>query len=417
MNETSFLLNDLNYYFTATFFYILSAIAYGVNLFYRDKLKQASRIFAILGLVIHSAGMTIRWLKAGEPILTSLFEMMLWFAWGAVIVMLIIEIKFKYKPFGFFVMPLVIIIMGIILLMPWRSAGATMPALQSVWLYFHVAVAIVSYAAFLAGFSAAVMYFIKKNLRKDWFAFAASFYSTAVLLMINRFELITKQSFDIYVRTSRGMQLADSLRGVGTILFFAFIFSLAASVLYILKLSSNNMENSLVSKLAQPVYILSTISLLIGTAFLIIKLISHPHLTITSQPAETAFLMSCVIIGLFCLIVVSKYRSFQERIPKEDLLDSIQYYTVTIGFPFLTLTIITGAIWANKAWGSYWGNDPKELAAAVTWLVYATYLHMRITKGWRGIKAAIILAIGFVAVMFTLIGVTYLAPGGLHSYI
>jgi cytochrome c-type biogenesis protein CcsB len=417
MSDTPLFLNDLNYYFIATFIYVLAAVAYGINFFFKDRLKRISRILAVLGLIIHSTGMAIRWIRAAEPILTSLFEMILWFAWGAIIVMLIVEIRFRYKPFGFFVLPFVIIIMGIILLMPWRSAGATMPALQSVWLYIHVAVAIVSYAAFLVGFSAAIMYFIKKDLSRNWFAFSASFYTTAVLLMINRLELITKQTFNVYVRTPRGIEIADSFNGVGTVLFLAFILSVVSSVLYILELSNKNREKDLLSKIAQPVFMLAVIANILGTANLIIKLTSHDRLKITSQPAETAFLLSSVIISLFCLMFVVKYRSFQEKIPREELLDSIQYYTVTVGFPFLTLTIITGAIWANKAWGSYWGNDPKELAAAVTWLVYAAYLHMRITRGWKGVKAAVILALGFVAVMFTLIGVTYLAPGGLHSYI
>ena len=151
--------------------------------------------------------------------------------------------------------------------------------------------------------------------------------------------------------------------------------------------------------------------------FLLIKnLAAHDVLKVSSQPAELAFIISCLIINLFTLIIITKYSIFHERLPKEGLLDNLQYYTVTFGFPFLTLTIITGAIWANKAWGSYWGNDPKEWAAVVTWLFYAAYLHMRITKGWGGVRAAVILVLGFLAVMFTLIGITYLAPGGLHSY-
>ena len=86
-----------------------------------------------------------------------------------------------------------------------------------------------------------------------------------------------------------------------------------------------------------------------------------------------------------------------------------------IGFPLLTLMIAAGAYWANRTWGSYWSWDPKETWAAITWLVYAGYLHMRITRGWRGRRAAYFAILGFAVVMFTFFGVTYLLPG-LHAY-
>ena len=81
----------------------------------------------------------------------------------------------------------------------------------------------------------------------------------------------------------------------------------------------------------------------------------------------------------------------------------------------ITLMIAAGAYWANRTWGSYWSWDPKETWAAITWLVYAGYLHMRITRGWRGRRAAYFAILGFGVVMFTFFGVTYLLSG-LHAY-
>jgi cytochrome c-type biogenesis protein CcsB len=89
---------------------------------------------------------------------------------------------------------------------------------------------------------------------------------------------------------------------------------------------------------------------------------------------------------------------------------------VAVSFPLLTLMIITGAYWANRTWGSYWSWDPKEDWALITWLTYAGYLHMRMTRGWRGRRAATMAIIGFAIVMFTFFGVTYLLPG-LHAYV
>ncbi len=101
-------------------------------------------------------------------------------------------------------------------------------------------------------------------------------------------------------------------------------------------------------------------------------------------------------------------------LPDKDILDKISYQSVIIGFPLLTLTIILGALWADIAWGRYWGWDPKETASLVTWLIYVTYMHARIMRGWRGKKVAILLIVGFGAILLTFFG-NYIFTG-LHAY-
>ena len=101
-------------------------------------------------------------------------------------------------------------------------------------------------------------------------------------------------------------------------------------------------------------------------------------------------------------------------LPKPELLDEISYRAVVIGFPFLTLVIVLGALWAEVAWGRYWGWDPKETASLVTWLIYGAYLHARVVRGWRGNRAAILLLVGFGATLLTYFGNLFF--GGLHSY-
>lgn len=98
----------------------------------------------------------------------------------------------------------------------------------------------------------------------------------------------------------------------------------------------------------------------------------------------------------------------------EDL-DNLSYRIISLGFPFLTIGIIAGAVWANEAWGSYWSWDPKETWALITWLIFATYLHARIIKGWEGRKPAILASIGFFIVWICYLGVNFLGQG-LHSY-
>jgi cytochrome c-type biogenesis protein CcsB len=105
---------------------------------------------------------------------------------------------------------------------------------------------------------------------------------------------------------------------------------------------------------------------------------------------------------------------FLKLIPRMAVLDDMNYQLVVIGFLLLTLGIITGSVWAHSAWGSYWSWDPKETWSLVTWLVYASVLHSRLVRGWKGKKIAILSIIGFSCVLFTYFGVNYLA--GLHSY-
>jgi cytochrome c-type biogenesis protein CcsB len=102
------------------------------------------------------------------------------------------------------------------------------------------------------------------------------------------------------------------------------------------------------------------------------------------------------------------------HIPKLDVLDELTHRMVVFGFLFLTGGIITGAVWANSAWGSYWSWDPKETWSLITWFVYATLLHARLMRGWEGKQIAYLSILGFSAVLFTYFGVNLLP--GLHSY-
>jgi len=104
-----------------------------------------------------------------------------------------------------------------------------------------------------------------------------------------------------------------------------------------------------------------------------------------------------------------------QRLPNLQVLDEISYRLITFGFPLLTLAIITGVLWAESAWGSYWRWDPKEVWSLITWFIYAFVLHVRVAMGWRGKKAAILSIIGFLSVLFTFFGVNLLLKS-LHSF-
>ncbi len=100
--------------------------------------------------------------------------------------------------------------------------------------------------------------------------------------------------------------------------------------------------------------------------------------------------------------------------PSKNTLEEVSYRAVVIGFPMMVLVLVLGAVWANTAWGRFWGWDPKETATLVTALIYAGYLHSYNLRGWRGTRSALLLILGFAATVFTFYGNLFL--GGLHSY-
>jgi cytochrome c-type biogenesis protein CcsB len=127
-----------------------------------------------------------------------------------------------------------------------------------------------------------------------------------------------------------------------------------------------------------------------------------------------------VAFGVSLLFLVKTKRGDNAKgilalIPDPALLDELTYQLVMFGFLFLTIGMITGAVWANQAWGRYWGWDPKETWSLITWLIYAGLLHARLMRGWKGKRIAILSCVGFMAVLFTYFGVNLLP--GLHSYL
>jgi ABC-type transport system involved in cytochrome c biogenesis permease subunit len=133
----------------------------------------------------------------------------------------------------------------------------------------------------------------------------------------------------------------------------------------------------------------------------------HVHV-FTCFIAYAAFAIS-FLCGVFYMF------QWKSIIPPKETLEELNYQSVMVGFPMLTAGILTGAVWAHYAWGSYWSWDPKETWSLITWIVYALYLHARFTRGWKGKRIAWLSIIGFGSVIFTYFGVNFVLAG-LHSY-
>jgi ABC-type transport system involved in cytochrome c biogenesis permease subunit len=138
-------------------------------------------------------------------------------------------------------------------------------------------------------------------------------------------------------------------------------------------------------------------------------------LNLRSNPIEIASLFAMLVASFFVAIIGFRSEKLRANLPPLEKIDSLIYKTVGVAFAGLAILLVTGAVWANESWGRYWGWDSKETGALVAWLSYAGYLHTRIAHGWSGRRSAFFALVGFLLVIFTYLGVSFILPG-LHSY-
>jgi cytochrome c-type biogenesis protein CcsB len=220
----------------------------------------------------------------------------------------------------------------------------------------------------------------------------------------------------------RGVRLFVTIPDLGWLFVIALLGALVPLALYFLARARHEAAYLAVANKAVFVGILLQLVVL-GAFILRAKDASYAspfqegmYLTsLAASPFILGGMVAAIFASLLYLMLLWRRNDLQDLLPSGDTLDRVTYKTICIAFPLLTGMIATGAFWANRTWGSYWSWDPKETWAAITWLVYAGYLHMRVTRGWRGRRAAYFAILGFGVVIFTFLGVTYLLPG-LHAY-
>lgn len=232
---------------------------------------------------------------------------------------------------------------------------------------------------------------------------------------------LTVHTAAIVIRWIRSYQL-----GIGHVplsnLYESFVF-FAWSIMFIYLIIARRYKSGLIGALSAffAFILLSYISLSENTNSQIQPLI--PALqsnwliihVVSSFFAYACFAISFVT-GVLYLLKLKLKRGIIDVLPEGEILDEVIYKMISIGFVLLTLGIITGAAWADHAWGRYWGWDPKETWSLITWLIYAAFLHAHLVRGWRGMRTILISIVGFLAVMFTYLGVNYVLAG-LHSYL
>jgi cytochrome c-type biogenesis protein CcsB len=429
------ILNETNFLFAALIFYAGAGALYlGFGVTGIQSYVKFASFSTVLGLIANTAAIAHRWYESGHAPFSSVYEMLLSFVWTLAVLTLVAEKKYGVKVIGTVTMPVAIV--GVVLMQLLRTeVHPLVPALQSTWLHVHVTLAMLAYAACALSFALAMMFLIQDKLKTETVLAVTSASSIAIYasLVLTRFEkwgglnlVAWNPESKSEVFLSKGVRLFVVVPDLGWLMMLSLLVVASPLVFYALARLKNvaSEKDSFLTLANRAVFL----SILLQVMTLVMFLVRardgrYPSLdadglfptTLAASPFILSGLVGGIFISLLYLLLLWRRPDLERSLPSADNLDRITYKTICLAFPLLTLMIASGAYWANQTWGSYWSWDPKETWAAITWLVYAGYLHMRITRGWRGRRAAYFAILGFAVVMFTFFGVTYLLPG-LHAY-
>jgi cytochrome c-type biogenesis protein CcsB len=355
---------------SVTFWSSLAAMAVFVLQLGLDKprLKWVGNLGLAVALVGSGVTLGIRAVIAQHAPWSNLWESMITVLFGSLVFYFIAEFWYKPRNFGVVAAPLVVLLIGGASILPpnFKGAAPLMPALQSYWIKIHVLIMLFSYAAFTMSFAAAVAYFVVA-----W-----------------RQGRLGTPEVAAAVPTDSRIELAELVGAPETFLADAPTSAATMGPTFVSPATYTS-HTAAVAMAESPMAATAT------------PLIIKPPSTTTAS-AEA--------------IARSSASTPQDDVSRQlAFFDELTYRLILMGFPLLMIGIITGAMWANGAWGTYWSWDPKETWALITWFVYAAYLHARISRDWTGNKAAGLAVLGFFSMVVTYIGVNYLSHG-LHSY-
>ncbi len=353
-----------------------------------NKLATIALIITIIGFIAQLGYFVTRWIAAGHAPVSNLFEFTTFFGMCLVGAFIFIYYIYKAPWLGVFTLPVAILIIAYASMFP-RDISPLIPALQSDWLHIHVTTAALGQAILAISFAAGIIYLIK--------------------------------AVDQTITSKRTFWLEMIMYSIVSVIGFIIITSGFAAVNYSAEF------NYIDKKGAAGVYEYQVPALIgphqgeLVTEGKFEPIIETPAI-IDSKKLNTviwSLLSGLILYWGLRLILRKRLAASLQPLTKNinlDLVDEISYRSVLIGFPVFTLgALVFAMIWAQIAWTRFWGWDPKEVWALITWLFYAAFLHLRLSKGWHGEKSAWLAIIGFFIIMFNLI-VVNLVIAGLHSY-
>ena len=403
----------LTLFFTTIFYWIYTAFSTPTN-FKTNKISSDSIIlFARSSMVISNLLLVllllVRWEISGHFPLSNLYESLMFLAWCCTFLYLIYSTSFIIsveKILGSLTAPSALLMNAFAtfsLPKEMQLSAPLVPALQSNWLMMHVSVMIISYATLIIGSLLSILFLILNKLSNSKLNLGEH---RNILQLTNNSPAHDKTNFKHDASAGcHNSQIAETpLEFIKSDKNLSSLSKVPNFSLYDFATSSVKNDKQNLNKSNFTAQVPKEITRLRYEGE------KTPLTAEYSIQAEKSMAKDNVVIPQY----IRDFDNSKLTLLKFNL-DSLSYRIIGLGFPFLTIGILSGAVWANEAWGSYWSWDPKETWALLTWLVFAIYLHTRLTKGWQGEKPAVIASLGFMLVWFCYLGVNLIGEG-LHSY-
>lgn len=422
-----------------------------------------------------SGNMVTPWVFRYIPF-ANLYDLSLAFAFGAGFTTLLLAHRKNFRILAAFTLPIAALILTLARFIGDQFIDLP-PVLDSYWRPIHVGDASLSYGVALVCFGVAVMYLLKDGVKVEAMAIWSSLFAIAVIATISKWSVFSAFVYraGLFVPTGEGKHPFSSpfrleIPFVGPMLVVAGLLLAASIIAFLLYLYKNSEQ---AKTLGHYLLKLAFVAQIVAIAFLAYGIKNNANTferlqaqlkadptqytvaaramaekqdmtpqeraqitpqqydqmgrsfiqtngsqmftSLNANPVEFSALITALVGTAFVIFFSFRTDKLRERLPSLESLDSLMYKTACLAFAGLAMLLITGAIWANESWGRPWGFDSKETGALVAWLTYAAFLHTRIARGWKGRNSAYFAIVGFLLVIFTYLGVSYLLPG-LHSY-
>lgn len=394
-----------------TFFYIAPIVLYLVATFFfaatiRDKHSKSKQgksgkigmSITLIGFAGHIVYFILRWIASGHAPVSNMFEYVTFLGISIVLAFIILYFIYRVNVLGVFALPIALMILAFASMFP-TEISPLVPSLQSPWLYIHVTTVSLSQGILAISFVTGLMYLLaridqsKRTKKTTWLEIIM--YSLFLVIgFVVSTSIFSVQNYEVAFEYTELVQGEERLQ------------STSYKMPPIAGIQSSKNPVTITEGGMDP--IISTPNWMQGAD--------------SGRKFNTvlwSFLVGSIIYLLTRLILRKRVSAWIQKYltkVKPDLLDEMTYRSVAIGFPLFTLGgLIFAAIWAQIAWDRFWGWDPKEVWALITWFFYAAFLHLRLSRGWHGEKSAWLAVVGFTIIMFNII-VVNLVLAGLHSY-
>lgn len=385
------------FYTVAIALYLFATLFFGNTV--RDKQSKSKKgrsgkiaiTLTLIGFASHLVYFILRWIAGGHAPVSNMFEFVTFLGMSIVLAFIILYFIYKVDILGLFALPIALMILAYASMFP-TEISPLVPSLQSEWLYIHVTTVSLSQGILAISFVAGIIYLIKnvdqsRRTKRTFWLEAIMFSIFLVVGFVGStvaFKVVDYNASFTYIDKNREVQVQYHLPPIagpndGVAMTEDQMKPLISTPTWMQGKDAPRKFNTVIW------------SFIVGSIlYLLIRAILRKRVAAWIQP----FLKSV----------------------KLDMVDEITYRSVAIGFPLFTLGgLIFAAIWAQIAWDRFWGWDPKEVWALITWFFYAAFLHLRLSRGWHGEKSAWLAVVGFAIIMFNII-VVNLVLAGLHSY-